>query len=146
VLLVERWLALHARQRWGHPPTEIRTLGFSGGSHVTLCCEPRLADCSGGGRALQGGVRVELTPKQGLLLWGHTVRGTTRSGIRIVSVVGYDDSGDAIARHVFREGPADQAGLLPVQRSRKSLGYGREAVPLKPSNLVEERIRFGSRS
>jgi hypothetical protein len=108
------------RGHGGPSPTEIRTLGFSGGSHVTLCCElgSRIARVEA---RFQGGIRVELTPKHGLLLWVIPSR-YYALGHRIVSVVGYDASGHAVARHVFPK-PADQAGLYPCKKP-KSLGYG----------------------
>lgn len=108
------------RGNGGPGATEIRTLGFSGGSHVTLCCElgSRIARVEA---RFQDGARVELTPKQGLLLWVIPSR-YYPLGHRIVSVVGYDASNRPIARHVFPK-PTDQSGLYPC-KNPKPLGYG----------------------
>jgi hypothetical protein len=105
---------------------EIRTLGFNGGgTHVLLCCELGSLVARVEAR-FQGGERVTLTPKRGYLLWVIPSR-YYPLGRRIVSVIGYDAAGKAIARHAFPR-PADQGGLYPCEKP-KALGYGVKRCP-----------------
>jgi len=109
-------------QRHGGLP--LLGLGFEGGaSHVNLCCnvskkiarvEARCAD----------GERIELTPKQGYLVWPIPARHYPL-GHRLTRLVGYDAAGRAIAT---KRMPHSQRGLYPC-RKPKNLGYGVRMCP-----------------
>jgi hypothetical protein len=99
-------------------------LGFEGGGkHVTLCCtvgrhvarvEVRFED----------GERIELTPKQGYLVWPIPSRHYPR-GHRLNELIAFDASGRRIAR---RRLPTNEPGLYPCSKP-KSYGYDVSMCP-----------------
>jgi hypothetical protein len=107
----------------GKPPA--LGLGFEGGvTHVNLCCTvgPRVARVEA---RFQDGDRIELTPKDGYLLWTIPSRHFAR-GHRIYQLFAYDSAGHTIAarqlplRHV--------GGLYPCAKPRK-FGNGGHICP-----------------
>jgi hypothetical protein len=106
------------------PKQPVLALGFSGGgTHVALCCtvgplvdrvEARFRDGDG----------VELTPKQGYLVWPIPSRYYPR-GHRLDRLVAFDAAGRQIAS---QEMPADQPGLYPCAEP-KDYGYGVSMCP-----------------
>jgi hypothetical protein len=112
----------------GHPVhgsiPALATLGFQGGGkHVTLCCtvskkiarvEARFAD----------GDKIELTPKDGYLIWPIPARHYPPEH-RLTELVGYDSGGRQIAT---RRIPVNQRGLYPCTKPR-NYGYGVSMCP-----------------
>lgn len=92
-------------------------LGFNGDR---LCClvANRIARVEA---RFQDGDRIELYPKHGFLVW-PIPEAHWPLGHRIVSLVGYDASGRAVARSQLAA-PADQRGIYPCKKP-KNLGYG----------------------
>ena len=112
----------------GHPlqntAPPLGGLGLSGGSHVTLCCwlyskkitrvEARFAD----------GDRVELTPKDGYLIWPIPARHYPL-GHRLTELVGYNSAGRQVATKGIS---SNQRGLYPCTKP-KNYGYGVSMCP-----------------
>ena len=92
-------------------------LGFTG---PELCCivANRIVRVEA---RFQDGSRVSLYPKHGFLIWPIPAANWPL-GHRIVSLVGYDTRGRAVARSKLAA-PADQRGIYPCKKP-KSLGYG----------------------
>jgi hypothetical protein len=112
----------------GHPVhgsiPPLATLGFQGGGkHVNLCCgvsktiarvEARFAD----------GDRIELTPKEGYLVWPIPARHYPL-GHRLAELVGFNSAGQEIAT---RRITGSQRGLYPCTEP-KNYGYGVRMCP-----------------
>lgn len=102
----------------------LLALGFQGGGkHVNLCCtvskkiarvEAEFAD----------GARIELTPKQGYLVWPIPARHYPL-GHRLTRLVGYDSAGHEIATQRISN---NQRGLYPCTKP-KNYGYGVSMCP-----------------
>lgn len=108
----------------GKPAPPLGGLGLSGGSHVTLCCwlysnkitrvEARFAD----------GDRIQLTPKDGYLIWPIPARHYP-PGHRLTELVGYDAAARPIATHKIS---SNQRGIYPCKKP-KNYGYGVTMCP-----------------
>jgi hypothetical protein len=112
----------------GHPVhgtvPPLATLGFQGGGkHVNLCCsvgkniarvEARFADAD----------RIELTPKDGYLVWPIPARHYPL-GHRLTELVGYNAAGRQIST---RQITGSQRGLYPCTKP-KNYGYGVSMCP-----------------
>ena len=98
-------------------------LGFSGGTHVTLCCTVG-RDVARVEARFEDGDRVELAPKEGYLVWPVPSRHYPR-GHRLVELVALDSSGRQIATQPVK---TDTAGLYPCSAPKK-LGYGVSMCP-----------------
>jgi hypothetical protein len=99
-------------------------LSFSGGgTHVTLCCTvgPLVARVEA---RFQDGERLELTPKQGYLLWPIPSRHFP-PGQRLDRLIAIDAAGRQIASEQMS---ADQRGLYPCA-TPKDYGYGVSMCP-----------------
>lgn len=95
-------------------------LSFSG---TNLCCtvEARIARVEA---LFQDGDRVELTPRQGYLIWPIPSRHFP-TGRRLERLIAFDAAGHQIAS---QEMPADQRGLYPCAEP-KDYGYGMSMCP-----------------
>jgi hypothetical protein len=108
-------------ERHDSPPL---ALGFSGAAtHVTLCCTVGRQIARVEARFQDGG-RVELTPKEGYLVWPVPSRHYAR-GHRLEELVGFDASGRQIATQQMKP---DAAGLYPCSEP-KDYGYGVSMCP-----------------
>lgn len=103
------------------PPLMLSPQG--GAAYVTLCCnvstkiarvEARFAD----------GDRIELTPKQGYLVW-PIPRRHYPLGHRLTELVGYDAAGRAVATD---RPPRNERGVYPCAKP-KNFGYGVRMCP-----------------
>jgi hypothetical protein len=104
--------------------THPLALGLSGAAtHVTLCCTvgPSVARVEA---QFEDGDRVELTPKEGYLVWPISSRHYPR-GHRLEKLVAFDTIGHKIAAQPF---DTRAAGLYPCTRP-KDLGYGVSMCP-----------------
>jgi hypothetical protein len=111
----------------GHPvhgKMPLLTLGFQGGGkHVNLCCSVSKKIARVQARFVDGD-RIDLTPKQGYLVWPIPARHYPL-GHRLTQLVGYDANGRAIATQRI---PSNQRGLYPCTKPKK-LGYGVSMCP-----------------
>jgi hypothetical protein len=100
--------------------SEVPTLalGFSGGEHVTLCCQVGAGVARVEAR-FEDGERVDLTPKRGYLIWPIPSRHYPR-GHRLELLVAYEDGGRELTRQ--RVEP-NTSGLYPCKKP-SDLGYG----------------------
>ncbi len=99
-------------------------LGFSGAAtHVTLCCTVS-RDVARVEARFEDGDRVELTPKEGYLVWPVPSRHYPR-GHRLEELVAFGSAGREIAS---RRENTDAAGLYPCSKPKR-LGYGVSMCP-----------------
>jgi len=103
-----------------HPPA--LQLGFSGGTHVTICCNVR-PDVTRVVARFQDGDRIELLPRKSYLLWPIPARHYP-PGHRLEELVAFDATGQRVGTE---RGPVGR-GMYPCKKPRK-LGYGVAMCP-----------------
>jgi hypothetical protein len=97
-------------------------LGFSGGAHVTICCNVR-PDVNRVVGRFEDGDRVELIPRENYLVWPIPSRHYP-PGHRLVELVAFDAAGRRLGTERAPNGP----GQYPCKKPKK-LGYGVSMCP-----------------
>lgn len=97
-------------------------LGFSGGPHVTVCCNVR-PDVTRVVARFQDGERIGLRPRGSYLLWPIPARHYA-PGHRLEELVAFDAAGQRVGSERGPVGP----GMYPCKTPRK-LGYGVSMCP-----------------
>jgi hypothetical protein len=97
-------------------------LGFSGGAHVTICCNVR-SDVSRVVARFEDGDRIELTPRESYLVWPIPSQHYP-PGHRLEELIAFDAAGRRLGNERAPNGP----GQYPCKRPKK-LGYGVSMCP-----------------